>query len=270
MVHAPMHPARSSGVPAAPPGEDSLPYDFGPNLESDQHRETMAEVIQTLQDWLAAQGKNDTAVMGNMALYFSVRQVQANDFLGPDIMVVRGTTLRKRKSWVCWEEERSPNVVIELLSETTEERDRGDKMATYALVLRTPEYFLFDPIDGRLEGYRLDPIAQAYSPMPPDADGHLAVDQLGLHLGVVWIERDPDGPQPNLRWFDRDGARIPNRIERVAAAERAAQDAKAQALAAERAVQAAQAAKAEALAAEARAARLAEKLRALGLNPEDL
>jgi Uma2 family endonuclease len=240
------------------PGEDELPYDFGEQMESDLHRSGMFLLIETLQLHVAA--RQDIYVAGNMAIYFSARQVKSNDFLGPDVMVIRGTTLRKRKSWVCWHEERTPSVVIELLSESTEDRDRNDKMAIYATVLRTPEYFLFDPIDGRLEGYRLDPAAQAYAPIPADPAGLLAVEQLGLLLGVLWDESDPEWHKPALRWHRPDGARVPNRQEIAASAleeKRTAQESE-------------RIAQEEKRIAQARAARLAEKLRALGLDPDDL
>ncbi len=284
----------------SPPGEAELPYDFGPPLESQQHLDTLTDLVTSLRDWLREQGDTTTYVNGNMALYFSLRQVKHNDFLGPDVMVVKDTTLRTRKSWVCWEEERTPSVVIELLSESTEARDRGEKMAIYARSLRTPDYFLFDPIDGRLEGYRLDPKAHTYVVLNPDADEAVACEELGLRLGVVWEEVGDDQVVPHLRWREPSGAWVPTRAERIArtgeqaarairesaeaaavalasqaeAAEAKAVAANAQARAAEAQAQAAEAqakeARAQAQAAEnqAKAERLAARLRALGLDPE--
>jgi len=270
----------------SPPGEAELPYDFGPPLESQQHLDTLTDLVTSLRDWLREQGDTTTYVHGNMALYFSLRQVKHNDFLGPDVMVVKDTTLRTRKSWVCWEEERTPSVVIELLSESTEARDRGEKMAIYARSLRTPDYFLFDPIDGRLEGYRLDPKAHTYVVLNPDADEAVACEELGLRLGVLWEEVGDDQVVPHLRWREPSGAWVPTRAERIARsgeqAERALREAAEAAVIAissqaEAAEAKAEAAKAQAQAAEAqaqaaqnqaKAERLTARLRALGLDPD--
>lgn len=50
-----------------------------------------------------------------------------------------------RKSWVVWEEDdKYPNVIIELLSESTEQVDRRLKKQIYQDTFHTPEYFWFD------------------------------------------------------------------------------------------------------------------------------
>ena len=97
-----------------------------------------------------------------------------------------GTARRERKAWVVWEEDGlTPNVVVELLSESTEAVDRGAKMRIYARSLRVAEYFLFDPDSGELLGYRLTDAGGklAYAPLAPDANGRLLSRHLGLQLG---------------------------------------------------------------------------------------
>jgi hypothetical protein len=148
-----------------------------------------------------------------MFLYFSETQTRRNDFRGPDVFVVLDTERRERKAWVVWEEGgRTPDVVIELLSDSTRKTDRGDKKRIYARTLRVGEYFLFDPFSKELEGYTLDPLKGEYVPKVPDARGWLLSEQLGLHLGAV--ESEPWGRRDHwLRWLDPTGRALPHSSE---------------------------------------------------------
>ncbi|HEX9618965.1 MAG TPA: Uma2 family endonuclease, partial [Polyangiaceae bacterium] len=137
-------------------------------------------------DALAWRARTDFYVGGNMFLYFSEIQSRKNDFRGPDVFVVTNTTRRERRAWVVWEEDgKGPDVVIELLSATTEKVDRGDKMRIYARLLKVGEYFLFDPFSGVFEGYELDVLHAGYVAKKPDARGRLRCEQLGLYLAKV-------------------------------------------------------------------------------------
>jgi hypothetical protein len=256
---------RRAPIPLQPldlylPGEDELPYDFGPQMETSLHRSGMNELIDSLADWLADQGVTDTFVGGNLALYFSADQLIKNDFVGPDVFVARPTSTRPRKSWVVWQENITPCVVIELLSEVTEKTDRTEKMKIYAQTLKVGEYYLFDPVDGRLEGYRLSQRAPAYVVIPPDPaseDPIVDCEQLQLRLGVRWDD-SPHGEIPHLRWMTPSGAWVPTPAERARQEHQQKLEER----------QRADAEKQRAEAAEARAARLAAQLRALGIDPE--
>src|SRR5205085_1558056 len=103
---------------------------------------------------------------------------------GPDFFVVLNTEHRNRDSWVIWEENgQAPNLILEITSPSTEAADRGDKMRIYEKVLRIPEYFLYDPQTGALEGYRLGR-GPVYERIQPTAAGRLPSEHLGLELGV--------------------------------------------------------------------------------------
>ena len=221
---APTHPRR-------PPGQDELPHDDGVPLESKRVREQGNVLIQSLDDLWSA--RDDVFVGGNMFLYFSELQTRRNDFRGPDVFVVLGTERRERKSWVVWEEGgRAPNVVIELLSDTTRAIDRGEKMAIYGGVLRIPEYFLFDPESNELEGYALDAAALLYRRIEVDAKGDLPSRQLALGLGLR-PGRIAEMEGPFLRWLDAAGNPVMTPSER-ADAERQRADAERQRADAER------------------------------------
>ncbi len=213
--------SETSLVPIPPPGEDELPHDDGEPMESDRHRKQMLLLIESLD--LFWRDRDDVYVSGNMAIYFSELQTLKNDFRGPDVFVVLDTMRRDRKSWVVWQENgRTPDVVIELLSESTESVDRGEKMRVYAKLLRVPEYFLFDPMKNALEGYALDISSRSYRPMVSSADGELVSQQLGLRLGVrdgLYL-----GSQGRwLRWLDPEGRVLPTAEEQARAAEERAQ-----------------------------------------------
>ncbi|WP_437289530.1 Uma2 family endonuclease [Sorangium sp. So ce406] len=213
--------SETSLIPIPPPGEDELPHDDGEPMESDRHRKQMLLLIETLD--LFWKDRDDVYVSGNMAIYFSELQTMKNDFRGPDVFVVLDTVRRDRKSWVVWQENgRTPDVVIELLSESTESVDRGEKMRIYAKVLRVPEYFLFDPMKSVLEGHVLDIGSRSYKPMTSSAEGELVSEQLGLRLGVrEGLYLGSKGRW--LRWLDAEGRALPTAEEQARAAEERAQ-----------------------------------------------
>jgi len=210
-------------VPTPPPGEDELPYSFGEPMESDRHRKQMYLLIEALE--LAWCDRDDVHIGGDMAIYFSETQTKKNDFRGPDVFVVLDTVRRERKSWVVWQEDgRTPDVVIELLSASTEHVDRGEKMRIYAKFLHVSEYYLFDPMTALLEGYELNPRAGGYNPIAVLPGGDLPCSRLGLRLGVrrglySGIETDW------LRWIGEDGRVFPVGQELAADVERLRADA---------------------------------------------
>lgn len=205
--------SQPSDYPRRPPSSSELICDDGEPMESARHRDQMIVLIESLRT--AWQSRKDYYVGGNMFLYFSETQAKKNDFRGPDVFVVMNTTQRERRAWVVWEEDgKSPDVIIELLSESTEKVDRGIKMQLYGRHLKVGEYFLFDPFSGVFEGYELDTLHGTYSPKTPDAQGRLRCEQLGLFLAKVrgslyGVETDW------LRWLDDAGRVLDMPIERA-------------------------------------------------------
>jgi Uma2 family endonuclease len=155
--------------------------------------------------------RRDYFVGGNMFFYFSALQAKKNDFRGPDFFVVLDVEHRQRDSWVAWEEGgRYPNVIIELTSPSTAAVDRGEKKRIYEQVLRIPEYFIFDPWTGVLEGYRLS--KGKYEPILPGPEGLMESEQLDLKLGT-WLGAHQGYEQVWLRFFDRQGRLLPTEHE---------------------------------------------------------
>lgn len=172
-------------------------YSDEPPLESDLHRLQMTLLIQCLE-WLW-QNRHDFYASGNITIYYSPRQLKSHDFRGPDFFVVLGTERKPRKSWAVWEEDgKYPNVIIEVLSDSTAATDRNLKKQIYQDTFRTPEYFWFDPNNLEFVGFVL--VAGKYQPLEPNPQGWLWSQQLELFLGVE---------QENLRFFTAGGELVP-------------------------------------------------------------
>jgi len=213
-----------------------LPWQDNTPMDSDYHRLQGMLLQECLRAYYA--DRTDVFVGADMAVYYSSLEARRNEFRAPDFFVVLDALPREggRLSWVVWEEERAPSLVVELLSHSTEAIDRGRKMTVYAKAMRVQEYYLFDPLDGRFEAYRLDMHALELRPVPVDEATGVSSSLLDLRLAVV--EGNFLGVRNRwLRFVTPSGALLPTGEER---------------------------AQAEA----ARADRLAAKLRALGIDPE--
>ncbi|WP_218079985.1 Uma2 family endonuclease [Anthocerotibacter panamensis] len=259
-----------------PPTQEDLPYDDGEPMETGRHRLQMELLINPLQQWL---GERPSFVAGNMFLYYSLAQVRNRDFKGPDVFVVLDVPARERKSWVIWEEEKAPDVVIELLSESTVQVDKGRKMTVYQNQIRVPEYFWYDPFNPEdFQGFRLS--VGVYEGIALDAEGRLYSTELNLYL-KPWLGFFHGIEATWLRWFTADGQPLPTDEEQAQVAQQKARVAQEKAQQAqekaqqaqEKAQQAqekAQQAEEKVQAAEQKNARLAQRLRELGLDPEAL
>ena len=212
-----------------------LVYSDGEPLETNWHVNQISLFKELVEQAMTERGRSDYFVGGNMFVYYSYEQAQAvaadlNDrrhYRGPDIFYVGGVEARSgRKCWVVWEEGRYPEVIVELLSPSTARTDRTVKKDLYARVFRTPEYFLQDPDQGTLEGFRLS--GGSYKPIAPNAKGRLWSERLGLELGL-WdgIYRRDEATW--VRLFDKDGRLVPTSDERAEAAQADAKAARAEA-----------------------------------------
>lgn len=204
---------REFGV-TRPPTQDELPYSDGVPMESNLHVLQMYLLIETLKLYWA--NRSDVFVGGNMFVYFSADRERFRDFRGPDFFAVQGVEHRERKSWVVWEEGKGPDVVIELLSDSTAQQDKEEKKQIYQDRLRVPEYFWFHPYTGEWAGFALrDGI---YQPIAPDAQGRLVSQQLQLAL-VQWEGVFSAEAARWLRWAEQTGKLLPTAQEKATEAE---------------------------------------------------
>lgn len=172
------------GIPLPPRGED-LPCDDGEPLETSRHRIAMNVLIDSLDHhW---QNRNDYYVGGNMFVYYSSQQAKNRDFRGPDFFAVLGVDrFPSRKSWVVWEENgHYPDVIIELMSDSTAKIDQNEKKELYQNVFRTANYFVYHPYNqDSLQGWRLE--GYHYVPIEKDENGWMWSDALELWVAVWW------------------------------------------------------------------------------------
>ena len=186
------------------PTQDDLPSCDGIPMETERHRLQMEILINSLKPWLGERGY----VSGNMFVYFSPNQVKNEDFRGPDVFVTLGVSPVERKSWVVWEEGQPPDIVIELLSETTAKEDKGQKKQIYQDKLRVPEYYWFDPFNAQdFAGFELKQ-GRVYEPIAPDAQNRLISGSLGLAL-VRWDGVYEGVEAVWLRWKTLNGQLLP-------------------------------------------------------------
>lgn len=165
-----------------------------PELDSDLHRQQIELLLACLYWWWRE--RRDFYATGNLTIFYNPDQQITRDFRGPDFFVVLGVDPRPRKSWMVWRENyRFPNLIIELLSDSTARVDRQQKRQLYQDTFKTPEYFWFDPWTAReLEGLRL--INGIYQPIQPNEQGWLWSEPLELFLGIT---------EGKLRFFSPTG-----------------------------------------------------------------
>ncbi|MCZ8129368.1 MAG: Uma2 family endonuclease [Microcystis sp. LE19-114.1B] len=219
-----------------------------PPLESNLHLQQIILLIQCLEWWWRE--REDYFAAGNLTIYYSPNQKKSEFFRGPDFFVVLGTNPNpNRRSWVIWREEgKYPNLIVEILSDSTAKVDREEKKQIYQDIFRTPDYFWFDPESLEFEGFTL--ISGQYQPITPNAQGRLWSQQLGLYLGLS---------ANKLRYFTPEGELVPTPAEAAQQAENRAVEAENRVLEAENQVEQE----------KQKAAKLAAKLRELGIDAEE-
>ena len=166
-------------VPVPPVGRDEDGY-----LVEDGMGQRNDHLRQTSLWYHALQRHLPTATVCS-DLFLHYRRGDRNRMLVPDLFVALQAPPREhRLSYKLWEDP-LPELVMEMLSDSTSANDVGSKRHTYEhLGLR--EYWLFDPegfeLSVPLAGYRLQ--AGRYRPIKADAAGRLRSEVLGLDLYV--------------------------------------------------------------------------------------
>ncbi|HEY9609956.1 Uma2 family endonuclease [Allocoleopsis sp.] len=178
-------------------------YSDEPPLETELHLRQIILLLSCLE-WLW-RDRNDFYAAGNLTIYYSQKKRKTEDFRGPDFFVVLDTERKTRKSWVVWAEDgKYPNVIVEILSDSTANTDRELKKKLYQDTFRTPDYFGFDPYTLEFAGFHL--ADGKYQPLELNNQGHLWSQQLGLYLGIY---------QGLLRFFTLEGELVPTPEEQA-------------------------------------------------------
>jgi len=132
------------------PDSDGLPM-----AESDATRDYLIYGVEALSSYF--QNRRDVYVSGNLFIYYERGNPKA--VVAPDVFVIFGVEKKKRPSYKLWEEQdRIPDFVLEITSKSTASEDRGSKRGLYAY-LGIKEYFQYDPsadyLQPPLQGFRL-------------------------------------------------------------------------------------------------------------------
>lgn len=257
---------------------------FFPFFQEEEMSATIphAELIQYLVDvlkWLF-HGQR-CAICRNFAFFPPAER--PGPPIAPDIALIKGVPLLPLSSWQVGVSGPAPQVVFEVLSKETWKKDLAEKPAVYAQ-LGVQEYFVYDPnvpslssvTARRLFGWQFNPAWGQMMALPLRPDGSLWSRELDSFL---W----PD--QGMLRLYDRNWQRRLTEAEaraqqtqveaaaRQVAERQARMEAEARLAAERQARMAERQARIEAearLAAERQAQALAEKLRSLGIDPDQL
>ena len=167
--------------------------------------------------------------------------------VAPDIAIIKGVIFRHVRSWRIGVYGPAPQVVFEIASEETWQKDLYEKPIKYAR-MGVEEYYYYDPNErpmshkiGRLHGWQRDPVSGLMEDMPLRSDGNL----WSYHLQSALVPQNEV-----LRLYDAQGNQ---RLTQAEALVRRAE------IETQRAVIEAH-----------RAEILAEKLRSLGIDPEQL
>ncbi|NEO08622.1 MULTISPECIES: Uma2 family endonuclease [unclassified Moorena] len=181
-----------------------------------------------------------------------------------------------RRSYVVWREHIAPLIALEFASGNgDEERDKtplslstqGEvtkpgKFWVYEQIIRIPYYGIYQINNSSLEVYTL--VSGFYQKLTPNERGHYYISPLGVELGL-WQGSYQNQTQLWLRWWDEEGNLLLIGDERaVLERERAEQERQR----AEQAESIVEQERQRTQAALARAARLAEQLRAAGIDPD--
>ncbi len=193
------------------------------------------------------------AIIENMNVYQTFNKLEYP--LAPDLAVIKGVEEQDVRSWKIDRTGPAPQVVFEIASEETWENDVDHKPWRYAR-MGVKEYFVFDPDASprkrrrrrKLQGWQYNRSTGEMEVMAPDAQGRL----WSQHLESFLV---PDGKW--LRLYDNAGQ------QRLTQAEAEARRAEAETQRAETEAQ-----RAEIF--QQRAEALAEKLRSLGINPDEV
>jgi Uma2 family endonuclease len=242
--------------------------DGTPLAETFAHVYAILMALEVLKQFLEGQ---QATVLANQFMHYVQNGTKGT--VAPDVMVIFGVEPGGRDSYVIEQEGAVPSVIFEMTSPGTKAVDKGKKKITYA-ELGVQEYWLFDPkgewIKDKLDGYRLNSVEEdgiLVNRYEQITDG--ISQPLGLRLVVegdlIGFYRLDNGqklliPSELAAELRRTSLMLEQEREQTEQERQRANQAE------ERAREAEQQAENERLAKE----RMAERLRALGLDPDNL
>jgi Uma2 family endonuclease len=240
--------------------------------ESDFQADPLTYLRAALKDYFQTQA--EVYVSGNLLIYYQEGHPERS--VAPDVFVTFDVPNHPRKSYKIWEEGKAPDVVIEVTSSSTQKKDEQVKPTLYRQ-LGIQEYFQYDPqgeyLKPALKGRRLTG-HRRYQALPPiyGLDGSLRFTSRVLGGLELRLERgnlrlfDPNTGNYLFTYSEAVAAYRLERQQKELALQQAAQERQQKELALQQQGLALQQAAQERQQKEL----LANQLRALGVNPDEI
>lgn len=154
--------------------------DGQPVAETYDHLYAILITLEVLRQYLDGQ---PATVLANQFLYYAQGFPRLR--VAPDVMVIYGVAPGGRDSYKIWEEGQVPRVIFEMTSKSTQQEDQLIKKTLYAQ-LGVEEYWLFDPkgewLESPLLGYHLQ--EETYQPIV-DLRSHVLSLQLRVEGKLI-------------------------------------------------------------------------------------
>ena len=237
--------------------EDETPVD---NFFSAKLQRMLIEILYS--SWASLGMERPFVADADIGIFSSVHRppIVPDVFISMDVEAPQDFREKKNRTYLIWEFGKSPDVVVEIVSNKVG-NELVSKLQDYAR-LGVTYYVVFDPLQ-----QLGDDVLHVFGLTHGDYERleQPWLERIGLGL-TLWEGTFEDVTATWLRWCDsasadlsvRDGQLLPTGTERAAQAEAKTTEAEAKVTEAE----------AKASAAEEKAAKLAEQLRALGVDPE--
>lgn len=227
------------------PDHTQLPCEDGTFVKNFQEHPQSILLTDSIQSRLQQIHPDGQYCIGqDCGIYWRVTQPPERGAEAPDWFYVPNVppTLNGelRRSYVLYQEFIPPLIVLEFVSGNgDDERDKTPyegKFWIYENVIRPAYYAIYEEKKASVEVYEL--VAGKYQMMQPNIRGRYSIAPLGVELGI-WQGYYLNANLPWLRWWNNDGILLPTGDERAQQAEQ-------------------------------ENARLREKLRSLGVDPDAL
>ena len=249
------------------PDHTQLPESDGTFVKNFQERPQSILLTTSIQPVLQQLHPDDQYAIGqDCGIYWRLTEPPEKGAEAPDWFYVPNVPPllngQVRRSYVLWQEYVAPLIALEFVSgDGKEERDKtppseqtaGRKVGkfwVYEQAMRIPFYGIYEVKKASVDMYAL--VNGRYERIPENERGHYPILPLGVELGI-WQGLYENMELPWLRWWDSQGNLLLTGEER-AALER----------------QERELAQQEALQARKRAERLAERLRQMGIDPDEV
>ena len=201
--------------------------DGKPMAETDTHRDLITDCIQTLKRHYREEP--DVYVSGNLLVYYE--PYPNPRAVAPDVFVVHGVSKKQRRIFKIWEEDKSPDFVLEVGSRGTYRQDLERKKNIYAAKLGVKEYYIYIPygvVEEAFIGFRLvDGVYERIEFVNGRLSSTVIGLELGLHEGILrfYHPQTQQWLQPPEERVERAEERAEHAEERVERAEERAEHA---------------------------------------------